>query len=217
MTFSSNRVENFSSLPPDWFERLHSGDPDQVMTLIESIDPLIQKMVCNPTKGIATADQGDVAQNVRLALLTALPRFEQSHERALLKYASCIIARRICDFQRKHIPRQQKTTSLDDPEYSPSGYDPATRNDENTPRSALASSDTLDHLIELLNTLDASCREIIFLRYIEAEKYAQIAEIRNVSTGAISSKIRQCLIKLKMICQNSDDLSDYFSSSAPTT
>jgi len=67
---------------------------------------------------------------------------------------------------------------------------------------------SLDPLMAAVTRLPAKYREILFLRYIENRRIAEIAALTSVAEGTVKSRIHHALRRLRMIIESEPEFSE---------
>ncbi len=169
-------------------EAAKKGDPYAVDDLLAMLRPIIVRY-CRARIGRALStfsSADDVAQEVCLAVLTALPSYRSSGA-SFLGFVYGIATHKIMDFHRKH--SRDKSLPVSDV--------PDTGVDTLNPEQHLLRSEMGQQLGELLNTLSETQREVLRLRLVVGLSVAETAEAISVSPGAVRVCQHRALTKLR--------------------
>jgi RNA polymerase sigma-70 factor (ECF subfamily) len=165
-----------------------AGDRDALRTVLETIRPIVVRYV---RARIGTADRSglsadDVAQEVCLAAITALPRYKDQG-RPFLAFVYGIAAHKVADAHRAAgRNRADATDSLPDRASSAAG-----------PEQMAIDSDSAARMDKLLATLPEKQREIIILRVVVGMSAEETAEAVGSTPGAVRVAQHRALAKLK--------------------
>ena len=165
-----------------------AGDRDALRTVLETIRPIVVRYV---RARIGTADRSglsadDVAQEVCLAAITALPRYKDQG-RPFLAFVYGIAAHKVADAHRAAgRNRADATDSLPDRASSAAG-----------PEQMAIDSESAARMDKLLATLPEKQREIIILRVVVGMSAEETAEAVGSTPGAVRVAQHRALAKLK--------------------
>jgi RNA polymerase sigma-70 factor (ECF subfamily) len=165
-----------------------AGDRDALRTVLETIRPIVVRYV---RARIGTADRSglsadDVAQEVCLAAITALPRYKDQG-RPFLAFVYGIAAHKVADAHRAAgRNRADATDSLPDRASSAAG-----------PEQMAIDSESAGRMDRLLATLPEKQREIIILRVVVGMSAEETAEAVGSTPGAVRVAQHRALAKLK--------------------
>lgn len=153
-----------------------AGDRDAFMTLYNRY----LKKVYNRVKSrVPATDADDVTQEVFIALVKSLPRFEQRSSFSTWLYT--IVNRQIADFYRRHYRQQDhKNISLD-------AYD-----ELNLP-AADGENDEMLRIQQALHTLPENYQEVILMRFADGLSFSDIASKTGKSLEATKSLYRRAI------------------------
>jgi RNA polymerase sigma-70 factor (ECF subfamily) len=159
-----------------------AGDRDALRTVLEIIRPIVVRYV---RARIGTADRSglsadDVAQEVCLAAITALPRYKDQG-RPFLAFVYGIAAHRAAGRNRA-----DATDTLPDRPSSAAG-----------PEQLAIDSESAARMDRLLATLPEKQREIIILRVVVGMSAEETAEAVGSTPGAVRVAQHRALAKLK--------------------
>ncbi len=163
------------------------GDPDAVQELLAAVQPLIVRY-CRARLGGADAysSADDVAQEVCLALLNALPGYRQQG-RPFLAFVYGIAQHKVADAHRAHARNRTETTAE-----LPEAADPADGPEERALRAELSR-----YLARLLRVLPERQREIVLLRVVVGLSAEEAAEAVNSTPGAVRVAQHRALLRLR--------------------
>ena len=172
----------------DVVARAVAGDRDALQKVLGTIRPIVLRY-CRARIGIAersglSAD--DVAQEVCLAAITALPRYKDQG-RPFLAFVYGIAAHKVADAYRAMGRNQSDATdTLPD---RPSG-DPG-------PEQLAMDSDAAARMDKLLAVLPEKQREIVILRVVVGMSAEETAEAVGSTAGAVRVAQHRALTRLK--------------------
>lgn len=159
-----------------------SGDRDAFFRLY---DRYLQRVTNRVRSRVPPQDVEDVTQDVFVALVRSLDRYEQRARFNTWLYT--IVNRQIADFyrrrQRKEAPDALELDAMED-------GGPAVPVDE-------ALQDDRAHMRGALDQLPEHYREIILLRYADGLSFAEIAGRRGQTLDAVKSLFRRALQTLR--------------------
>jgi RNA polymerase sigma-70 factor (ECF subfamily) len=165
-----------------------AGDRDALRTVLETIRPIVVRYI---RARIGTADRSglsadDVAQEVCLAAITALPRYKDQG-RPFLAFVYGIAAHKVADAHRAAgRNRADATDTLPDRASTAAG-----------PEQMAIDSDSAARMDRLLATLPEKQREIIILRVVVGMSAEETAEAVGSTPGAVRVAQHRALAKLK--------------------
>lgn len=164
------------------------GDPEATGTLFVWIHPAIVRY-CRARigrTGAAYSSADDVAQEVCLAVLGALPRYNDEPE-SFLPFVYGIAAHKVADHYRR-AGRDKSEPSADVPD----GIDL-----EATPEQQTVRADVRARLVRLLDTLAPRQREILVLRLIVGLSAQETAVAIGLTATAVRVAQHRALAKLR--------------------
>ncbi|MCX2711943.1 MULTISPECIES: sigma-70 family RNA polymerase sigma factor [unclassified Mycolicibacterium] len=165
-----------------------AGDRDALRVVLETIRPIIVRY-CRARIGSAersglSAD--DIAQEVCLAAITALPRY-QDQGRPFLAFVYGIAAHKIADAHRASARNRSEPTDVV----------PERLSGEAGPEQRALDSEASARMDRLLATLPEKQREIIILRVVVGMSAEEVAEAVGSTPGAVRVAQHRALAKLK--------------------
>ncbi|MCV7208043.1 RNA polymerase sigma factor ShbA [Mycolicibacterium cosmeticum] len=165
-----------------------AGDRDALRVVLETIRPIIVRY-CRARIGSAersglSAD--DIAQEVCLAAITALPRY-QDQGRPFLAFVYGIAAHKIADAHRASARNRSEPTDVVPERFS----------GEAGPEQRALDSEASARMDRLLATLPEKQREIIILRVVVGMSAEEVAEAVGSTPGAVRVAQHRALAKLK--------------------
>ena len=177
-----------AQVPDELVTAAMSGDRDAVARLLEVIRPLVARY-CRGRLGpvdrsFLSAD--DVAQEVCLAVLTALPNY-RVQGKPFLAFVYGIAAHKVIDAHRS-VSRARADPVADVPDAVETGAGPEQR----ALRGELSAQ-----LRDLLDTLPEKQREILVLRIVVGLSAEETAEIVGASPGAVRVAQHRALSRLR--------------------
>ncbi|QQQ75065.1 RNA polymerase sigma factor ShbA [Saccharothrix sp. 6-C] len=166
-----------------------AGDRRAVASLLATVRPLVVRYcrarVGRQERSSASAD--DVAQEVCLALLTALPTYKD-HGRPFLAFVYGIAAHKVADAHRAALRNRAEPV----PEV-PDGPD-----DEHVgPEQSALRADLSRRIGRLLRLLPDKQREILVLRVVVGLTAEQTAEVVDATPGAVRVAQHRALVRLR--------------------
>ncbi len=164
------------------------GDRKALSTVLETIRPPVFRY-CRARIGLGergNVSADDVAQEVCMAVMTALPRY-RDQGRPFMSFVYGIAAHKVADAHRGTARNRQDPTA-DMPDFASSAEGPEDH-------ALLGESSR--RVQELLDSLSPEQREILILRVIEGVSAAEAAEIVGSTAGAVRVAQHRALAKLK--------------------
>ncbi|MBW4720133.1 sigma-70 family RNA polymerase sigma factor [Saccharothrix obliqua] len=183
--------------PPEGLEdevrRAVAGDRLATAWLLASVRPLVVRYcrarVGGQERSFASAD--DVAQEVCLAVLTALPNY-QDHGRPFLAFVYGIAAHKVADAHRA----AQRNRAEPVPEV------PDAPSDEDGPERSLLRAELSQQVAALLRILPEKQQEILLLRVVVGLSAEQTAAVVGASPGAVRVSQHRALSRLRRAIGN---------------
>ena len=171
------------------------GDPAAVQDLLRWITPLVTRYcrarVGRGDRSFASAD--DVAQEVCLAVLTALPGY-RDQGRPFLAFVYGIAAHKVADAHRS-AARNRADPVWDIPD-SPAAL-------ADGPEQQMMQSELAEWMRTLLETLPEKQREILTLRVVMGMSARETADAVGSTPGAVRVAQHRALVQLrKMLAEN---------------
>ncbi len=165
-----------------------AGDRSALREVLEFIRPIVLRY-CRAR--IGTAERGgfsadDVAQEVCLAAITALPRY-RDQGRPFLAFVYGIAAHKVADAHR--------AAARDFSRFADSV--PERPADEPGPEQLAVQADSTSRMSELLEVLPAAQREIVILRVVVGLSAEETASALSTTPGAVRVAQHRALAKLK--------------------
>lgn len=165
-----------------------AGDRDALREVVETIRPIVVRYcrarVGTVERGGLSAD--DVAQEVCLAAITALPRY-RDRGRPFLAFVYGIAAHKVADAHR---------AAGRDLSY-PAESLPEQRSVEAGPEEMALEADSVTRMNELLKVLPDKQREILILRVVVGLSAEETATAVGTSAGAVRVAQHRALARLK--------------------
>lgn len=165
-----------------------AGDRDALRTVLETVRPIVLRY-CRARVG-ATERSGysadDVAQEVCLAVITALPRYKDQG-RPFLAFVYGIAAHKVADAHRA--VGRNRADATDDLPDRPSM--------EAGPEQLAIDADSAARMKKLLAVLPEKQREILILRVVVGMSAEETAEAVGSTPGAVRVAQHRALAKLK--------------------
>lgn len=167
-----------------------AGDRDALDRLIAVVQPLVvrycRSRVATGLRAVAGAD--DVAQEVCLAVVSALPKYRRGST-GFLGFVYGIAAHKVADVHRV----SARTRSFPVPEI-PDAADDAVSPEQQAMRSATAA-----RIGRMLQTLPEQQQEILRLRVVVGLGAEQTASVLGMSAGAVRVSQHRALSKLRSL------------------
>lgn len=175
----------------DLVDRAVSGDRDAVEQLVAWVHPIVVRY-CRGRLGphlgtFATAD--DLAQDVCLAVVQALPRF-RAEGRPFAAFVYAVAAHKVADAARaaRRVPLATPLAELTEtPDTAPG------------PEPRALSNDLASRMQRLLNQLPALQREIVVLRVVVGMRADEVAVLLDMTAGAVRLAQHRALAKLRAL------------------
>lgn len=185
-----------SSEPPeppgvdDLVDRAVRGEPAAVESVIGRIHPVVvrycrSRMPVGP-QFLATAD--DIAQEVCMAVLTALPGFRRQGK-PFLAFVYGIASHKVADAHRA----AARVRSL------PMAQVPDAPSTERGPEQSVVASSTAAMVDELLSRLPGSQQEILRLRVVAGLSAEETADALGMTAGAVRVAQHRAVAKLRQL------------------
>ena len=189
MTMNEQSSENPEQPgPDDLVDRAVGGEPAAIELLIGRIHPVVvrycrSRMSARP-QFLATAD--DIAQEVCMAVLAALPTFRREGK-PFLAFVYGIASHKVADAHRA----AARVRSL------PVAQVPDLPSTERGPEQFVVASSTAEMVDELLGHLPSSQQEIIRLRVVAGLTAEETADALGMTAGAVRVAQHRALAKLR--------------------
>jgi RNA polymerase sigma-70 factor (ECF subfamily) len=169
-------------------DRAVNGEPAAIELLIGRIHPIVvrycrSRMTAGP-QFLATAD--DIAQEVCMAVLTALPTFRREGK-PFLAFVYGIAAHKVADAHRA----AARARSM------PVAEVPDTPSTEGGPEQFVVASSTAAMVDELLGHLPGTQQEILRLRVVAGLSAEETADALGMTAGAVRVAQHRALAKLR--------------------
>jgi RNA polymerase sigma-70 factor, ECF subfamily len=171
-------------------DRARQGDRSAVELLLARLRPEVVRY-CRARLGRQDGSYGsadDVAQEVCLAVVTALPRYvEQGRPFEAFVYG--IASHKVADALRStYRNRVDATDSV-----------PERTDDSAGPEEAVLASERAAHTRALLELLPPSARELLLLRVVNGLSADQVGELLGMTPGAVRVAQHRALAKLRAL------------------
>ncbi|CAM3181755.1 sigma-70 family RNA polymerase sigma factor [Prescottella defluvii] len=164
------------------------GDRNALAQVLKSIRPLVVRY-CRARVGAAERGQlsaDDVAQEVCLAVMTALPRY-QDQGRPFMAFVYGIAAHKVADAHRNAARNKS----------DPVAEVPDVVSSDDSPEERALSSETSRQVNALLQTLPEKHREILVLRLVVGLSAEETAAAVGSTAGAVRVAQHRAIAKLK--------------------
>lgn len=165
-----------------------AGDRDALAEVLATIRPIVVRY-CRARIGTSERNgisADDVAQEVCLAAITALPRY-RDRGRPFLAFVYGIAAHKVADAHR---------TAARDPAY-PADSLPERRTAEAGPEQRALEADSVARVTKLLDVLPDKQREILVLRVVVGLSAEETASAMGSTPGAVRVAQHRALARLK--------------------
>lgn len=164
------------------------GDRTAIARVLEAIRPLIVRYcrarVNHMAGGLISAD--DVAQEVCIAVLRALPRY-QDHGRPFMAFVYGIAAHKVADAYRS-VARNRTAPVADVPDLP---------SQDTGPEQRALQSETARQMSDVLDMLPAHQREILILRIVVGLSAAETAAAVGGTAGGVRVTQHRAMAKLR--------------------
>lgn len=165
-----------------------AGDRDALREVLETIRPIVMRY-CRARVGAGersglSAD--DVAQEVCLAAITALPRYK-NQGRPFLAFVYGIAAHKVADAHRAAARNRADPTEVLPERFST----------DNGPEQLAIDAESNARMAELLQVLPEKQREILILRVVVGMSAEETAEAVGSTAGAVRVAQHRALAKLR--------------------
>ena len=164
------------------------GDPAAISAVLATIQPKVirycRARIGPSRQGYASAD--DVAQDVLLAVFTALPSY-RDEGKSFLSFMFGIAAHKVADFHRKQ-RREPSTAVADVPERADSG---------NGPEQALLQAEMRQMVRDLVGTLPEKHQDVLVHRIMGEMTSEETAELLSSTPGAVRVAQHRALNSLR--------------------
>ncbi|MEU4803329.1 sigma-70 family RNA polymerase sigma factor [Actinosynnema sp. NPDC023587] len=172
----------------DEVRRAVGGDRLAIASLLATIRPLVVRYcrarVGRQERSYTSAD--DVAQEVCLAVLTALPSYKD-HGRPFLAFVYGIAAHKVADAHRSALRNRAEPVS----------EVPDAPSDEDGPEQSALRAELSRHVAALLKVLPDKQQEILLLRVVVGMTAEQTAAVVGSSPGAVRVAQHRALSRLR--------------------
>jgi RNA polymerase sigma factor (sigma-70 family) len=183
-------------------DRYLESDRDAADAIIRRCEPTITAVVRHPRWRFNDDVRDEVLQTARTAILDSLKTFEFQ---SLLKTFAGTIAYRCCVAevrrQRAANPKSNPVTvplTAAPKKSNPGPSDPSEQPDPSErPDDLLARLQEWSRVKELVERLEASCKELIRLRFFDDLAFDEIAERLKAKRNTVMVRLGRCLDKLR--------------------
>ncbi|MGL4305721.1 MAG: sigma-70 family RNA polymerase sigma factor [Mycobacteriaceae bacterium] len=175
------------------------GDRAALSQVLEIVRPIVVRY-CRARVGSAERGQhsaDDVAQEVCLAVMTALPRY-RDQGRPFMAFVYGIAAHKVADAHRNTARNRAE----------PTDEVPETFSTEDGPEQRAIDSESSRRMNALLDTLPDKQREILVLRLIVGMSAEETAETVGSTAGAVRVAQHRALTKLKNELEKAGEIND---------
>ncbi|HVQ98165.1 MAG TPA: sigma-70 family RNA polymerase sigma factor [Mycobacterium sp.] len=165
-----------------------AGDRGALRQVLETVRPIVVRY-CRARLGMAErsgVSADDVAQEVCLAVMTALPRY-RDQGRPFLAFVYGIAAHKVADAHRA------AARDVSHPVESV----PESRSGEPGPEQSAIEAESVARMNELLEVLPAKQREILILRVVVGLSADETADALGTTSGAVRVAQHRALARLK--------------------
>lgn len=177
--------------------RAVAGEPDAVETLVAGVRQRVHRYCRARLRGYPGAEQAadDVAQEVCVAVLTALPHYEDTG-RPFEAFVFRVAGFKVADAQRQALGREQPVGDLPDSESDALADSPE--------RSALVASEA-DRVTRLMERLPGQQREVLVLRVAVGMSTEETAAALGMSPGAVRVTQHRALARLRTLVDGAEE------------
>ena len=170
-----------------------AGSRDALREVLETIRPIVVRYI---RARLGTAERvglsaDDVAQEVCLAAIQALPRY-QDQGRPFLAFVYGIAAHKVADAHRAAGRNRSEPTDQVPERYSL----------ESGPEQMALQADAASRMNKLLETLPDKQREVFTLRYFEDMGYQEMSDMLGTSVGALKASYHHAVKKIEQFFKN---------------
>jgi len=146
-------------------------------------------------RGISSYEMEDIAQNVFLALVPALKKYDSTY--SLPRFVS-IVAERVCIQEYRRVTAAKREASTDPVDHMDGSEEGARTlpSELQSQEEKLAEHQLVDILKIALRQLGSRCRELLRLRYYEEIPYKEITRILGATENTLTVQARRCLAEL---------------------
>jgi RNA polymerase sigma-70 factor (ECF subfamily) len=171
--------------------RAVAGESDAVETLIAGVRQRVHRYCRARLRGYSGAEQAadDVAQEVCVAVLTALPHYEDTG-RPFEAFVFRVAGYKVADAQRHALGREQPVDEVPDAESTALADSPE--------GSALVRTEA-DHVTRLMEQLPGQQREVLVLRVAVGLSTEETAAALGLSPGAVRVTQHRGLARLRAL------------------
>jgi RNA polymerase sigma-70 factor (ECF subfamily) len=165
-----------------------AGDQGALRKVLETVRPIVVRY-CRARLGAGernAVSADDVAQEVCLAVLTALPRY-RDQGRPFLAFVYGIAAHKVADAHRAAArDRSHPVESI-----------PETHSAHPTPEQSAVAAESVARMSQLLEVLPTKQREILILRVVAGLSAEETADALGTTSGAVRVAQHRALARLK--------------------
>lgn len=174
--------------------RAAEGDHKALRDIIRLIHPLVLRYARARLGSYRTPTPEDVAQEVCLAVVTAIGRY-RDRGRPFMAFVYSIASNKVADAHRA-LARDKTTPTDDVPELDAHlGAQP------NAPEISALAQDSSNRVRRLLDSLDERPREIVILRVIVGLSANETAAALDTTAGAVRVAQHRALAKLRELVE----------------
>lgn len=171
--------------------RAVAGEPDAIETLIAGVRERVHRYCRARLRGYPGAETvaDDVAQEVCVAVLTALPTYKDTG-RPFEAFVFRVAGFKVADAQRQALGREQAVDVVPDA--------PSTSLADSPEDSAVVSSQA-DHVTRLMERLPGAQREVLVMRVAVGMSTEETATALGMTTGAVRVTQHRALARLRAL------------------
>jgi RNA polymerase sigma-70 factor (ECF subfamily) len=176
--------------------RAVAGESDAIETLITGVRQRVHRYCRARLRGYPGADQAadDVAQEVCVAVLTALPGYQDTG-RPFEAFVFRVAGYKVADAQRQVLGREQPTDELPDA---------ASLAVADSPEDSAVLMSEADRVTRLMEALPGQQREVLVLRVAVGMSTEETAAALGMSTGAVRVTQHRALARLRLLLGEQD-------------
>lgn len=179
--------------------RAVAGESDAIETLITGVRQRVHRYCRARLRGYPGADQvaDDVAQEVCVAVLTALPHYQDTG-RPFEAFVFRVAGYKVADAQRHVLGREQPVEELPDA---------VSESLADSPEASAVIRSEADHVTRLMEGLPGQQREVIVLRVAVGMSTEETAAALGMTTGAVRVTQHRALARLRsMLAAEQDEV-----------
>ena len=157
----------------------------------------LMRSVVNKRYIVCKEDVEDITQSAFVSLATALNNFD--YDQSLPRFV-CVITERVAidEYRKRSAARRNSEAETPDGTIGSRDVEAQIGSGLDPPDEQMERAETAARLGAALKELDASCRELLTLRYLNDLSFKEIAETVGMSENTLTVRTRRCLEKLRI-------------------